>query len=87
MPIRSPSRSIFKPKDGIDPKILERYEPLVKQIDRRKLSQLGSADVLRVVDACHAAGLSDWATHGVLTALRRRLSSLCAATCLRSGAS
>jgi integrase len=39
-------------------------------LGRRKLSQLGKGDVLRVVDACHAAGLSDWATHGVLTALR-----------------
>jgi type 1 fimbriae regulatory protein FimE len=28
------------------------------------------ATVLRVLDACHEAGLSEWATHGVLTALR-----------------
>lgn len=39
-------------------------------LERRKLSQLGAGDVLRVVDACHAEALSDWATHGVLTALR-----------------
>jgi integrase len=39
-------------------------------LDRRKLSQLGRGDVLRVIDACHAGGLSDWAVHGVLTALR-----------------
>ncbi len=39
-------------------------------IGRRKLSELGKADVLRVVDRCHEAALSEWATHGVLTALR-----------------
>jgi integrase/recombinase XerD len=39
-------------------------------IGRRKLSELGKADVLRVLDACCAAGLSEWGTHGVLTALR-----------------
>jgi len=37
MPIRSPSRSIFRPKDGIDPEILERFKPIVKEIDRRRL--------------------------------------------------
>jgi integrase len=36
----------------------------------RKLSQLGKGDVLRVLDACHEAGLSDWAAHGVLVAFR-----------------
>ncbi|MBA2425007.1 MAG: site-specific integrase [Actinobacteria bacterium] len=39
-------------------------------IGRRKLSELGKADVLRVLDRCHEAGLSEWATHGVLTAFR-----------------
>jgi integrase len=39
-------------------------------IGRRKLSELGKGDVLRVVDRCHDAALSEWATHGVLTALR-----------------
>ncbi len=39
-------------------------------IGNRKLSQLGRADVLKVVDRCHEASLSEWATHGVLTALR-----------------
>ena len=39
-------------------------------IGRRKLSELGKGDVLRVVDRCHEAALSEWATHGVLTALR-----------------
>jgi integrase/recombinase XerD len=39
-------------------------------IGRRKLSELGKGDVLRVVDRCHEEGLSEWATHGVLTALR-----------------
>jgi len=39
-------------------------------IGRRKLSELGKGDVLRVLDRCHDAGLSEWATHGVLTALR-----------------
>lgn len=39
-------------------------------IGRRKLSELGKGDVLRVLDRCHEAGLSEWATHGVLTALR-----------------
>ena len=39
-------------------------------IGRRKLSDLGKGDVLRVVDRCHEASLSEWATHGVLTALR-----------------
>jgi integrase len=34
------------------------------------LSQLAKADVLRVIDACHEAGLSDWASHGVLVAFR-----------------
>jgi len=39
-------------------------------IGRRKLSELGKGDVLRVLDGCHDAALSEWATHGVLTALR-----------------
>ena len=39
-------------------------------IGRRKLSELGKGDVLRVVDRCHEAGLSEWATHGVLVSLR-----------------
>jgi integrase len=39
-------------------------------VGRRKLSELGKADVLRVLDRCHEAGLSEWSTHGVLVALR-----------------
>ncbi|MGH3143526.1 MAG: phage integrase central domain-containing protein [Gaiellales bacterium] len=39
-------------------------------LGRRKLSELGKGDVLRVLDRCHDAGLSEWATHGVVTALR-----------------
>jgi integrase len=39
-------------------------------LGRRKLSQLGRGDVLRVLDACHAEGFSDWTTHGVLVAFR-----------------
>jgi len=37
MPIRSPSRSIFRPRDGIAPDVRERWQPLVEEIDRRKL--------------------------------------------------
>jgi integrase len=32
--------------------------------------ELGKGDVLRVIDRCHEAGLPEWATHGVLTAMR-----------------
>lgn len=39
-------------------------------IGRRKLSELGKGDVLRIVDRCHEAALSELATHGVLTAFR-----------------
>jgi len=37
MPIRSPSRSIFRPKDGVDSGVVERYKPIVEAIDRRSL--------------------------------------------------
>lgn len=37
MPIRSPSRSIFRPKDGIDPRALERLKPVVEEINRRSV--------------------------------------------------
>ena len=39
-------------------------------IGRRKLSELGKGDVLRVVDRCHEVSLSEWATHGVLVSFR-----------------
>ena len=37
MSIRSPSRSIFRPKHGVDPLTIERMKPIVEEIDRRKL--------------------------------------------------
>jgi DMSO/TMAO reductase YedYZ molybdopterin-dependent catalytic subunit len=37
MPIRSPSRSIFRPKDGVALDVSERLQPLVEEIDRRRL--------------------------------------------------
>jgi DMSO/TMAO reductase YedYZ molybdopterin-dependent catalytic subunit len=37
MPIRSPSRSIFRPKDGLNTAVVERYKPIVEAIDRRRL--------------------------------------------------
>jgi integrase len=39
-------------------------------IGRRKLSDLGKWDVLAVLDRCHEARLSEWASHGVLVSLR-----------------
>lgn len=37
MPIRSPSPSIFRPKDGVDPRLLDRHRPIIEEINRRNM--------------------------------------------------
>ena len=37
MPIRTPSRSVFRPKQGIDQRVLDDHKKLIETIDRRKL--------------------------------------------------
>jgi DMSO/TMAO reductase YedYZ molybdopterin-dependent catalytic subunit len=37
MPIRSPSRSIFRPKDGVDPGIVDACKPIIEELNRRNL--------------------------------------------------
>lgn len=39
-------------------------------VGQRKLADLDRRDVLRVLDRCHAAGLAEWSSHGVLVAFR-----------------
>jgi integrase len=39
-------------------------------VGARKLADLDRRDVLRVLDRCHAAGLAEWSSHGVLVAFR-----------------
>jgi integrase len=69
------ARTRITGKGRMSPTTVQTYRTRLRDyvtpvIGRRKLSELGKADMLRVVDRCHTAGLSDWATHGVLTALR-----------------
>jgi DMSO/TMAO reductase YedYZ molybdopterin-dependent catalytic subunit len=37
MPIRSPSPSIFRPKHGVDPRVLDHHRPIIEEINRRNL--------------------------------------------------
>lgn len=73
--IHAEARTRILGKGRMSPTTLATYRSRLEEyvrppLGQRKLSQLGAGDVLRVVDRCHEAGLSDWSTHGVLTALR-----------------
>jgi DMSO/TMAO reductase YedYZ molybdopterin-dependent catalytic subunit len=68
MPIRSPSRSVFRPKDGIPATVANRFKPLVEDINRRNLLRgTFSLGALSLLSGC---SVSDTApVQGLLTAV------------------
>ena len=57
MPIRTPSRSIFRPTQGVDQRVLDDHSKLIKSIDRRKL--LGGAVSLGALTMLTGCSVTD----------------------------
>lgn len=59
MPIRSPSSSIFRPKGGVDPRALDRWKPIVDEVNRRNLLRgTFSVGALSMLTGCSVSDTS-----------------------------